>query len=170
MLNRFANFQPFFGSQQPKKHNVGLQKLVDSVDKSMLNTQALKDSFESIGTNQKPIVAVIDSFKKKFVDINGDEIKDLSHGETVSLYTSKDANVLPVNIDNTDCDTIAQAIKSVFEAVKAGANIKAVNISVGLDISQDQYKGYLLPMVEKSPGETFKDKLFNLAEDCYKNK
>lgn len=170
MLNKITNFQPFFGSQQPKKLNASLQKLVDSVDKSMLHTQALRDSFESIGTNQKPVVAVIDSFNKKFVDINGDEIKDLSHGETVSLYTSKDANVLPVNIDNTDSDTIAQAIKSVFDAVKAGANIKAINVSVGLDISQDQYKGYLLPMVEKSPGDTFKDKLINLAENCYKNK
>ncbi|MGD9581068.1 MAG: hypothetical protein AB7V50_06825 [Vampirovibrionia bacterium] len=169
MINN-TNCSVPFASGGKKTIDPELQKLVDSVDKSFFTTKALKDSFESIGTNDKPVVAVIDAFERKYVDINGDNIKDLSHGETVSLYTAKDANILPINIDHTDVTTIGAAIKNVFNAVKNGAKISAINVSVGTEITKDQYRSFLLPKMKETPGDSDKDKIATLVEYCYKNK
>lgn len=167
MMKLLQTFQPAF-SGKPKNINPQMQKLIDSVNSSLIKTQKLRDSFESIEAGKKPVVAVIDDFYAIKWDVNGDNIDDLSHGELVSLYTADTASVLPVDV-NLERSDYSKTIKSILDAVNNGANIKAINISIDMCITNKEFTDFLMPAIINLPGKTTKDKIVFYAKTCLDN-
>lgn len=166
-MKLFNTYQPTF-TAKPKNNNLQMQKLIDSVDLSLIKTQKLKDSFESIGSGDKPIVAVIDDFYAIKCDVNGDNIDDLSHGELASLYTADTASILPVDV-NLERSDYFKVIKSVLEAINNGANIKAINISIDMWVTNQEFTEFLLPAIADSSGKTARHKIVSYAKTCQDN-
>lgn len=166
-MTKFSTYQPTF-TRSNNTIDPQLQKLIDSVDLKLIKTQKLKDSFESISSADKPVVAVIDDFYAIKWDVNGDSIEDLSHGELVSLYTADTASILPVDV-NLELPDYSNTIKSIMEAVKNGANIKAINISIDMWLSNKEFKDFLSPAIIDMPGKTTKDKIVAYAKTCFDN-
>lgn len=156
-------YKPIFDKNSDKIHPQ-LQNLIDSVDTSFIKTQKLQDSFESIGKNNKPVVVVLDNMTSNDVDINGDDINDLSHCETVSLFMADRANVLPVeagekylSLDN---------ISALIEAIESGAKIDAINLSIGMSVNKGVFEDFFFGVASQDMREVILQK----AKESYDNR
>jgi hypothetical protein len=96
-------------------------------------------------------VAVVDDFGAKSVDIDGDAVPDLSHGETVSRIIRgfrRGVEVVPFNLDFEGADTLednrnklATQFQDLFERISAKKErFDAANLSIGSDIAYDEVR------------------------------
>ncbi|MGD9581069.1 MAG: hypothetical protein AB7V50_06830 [Vampirovibrionia bacterium] len=153
-----------FGSNNTIK-NLQLQPLIDRVDPSLIKTQKLRDSFESVSSGIKPVVVVIDDLNTIDTDINGDNINDLSHCEMVSLYVTDNASVIPVNIDMTSGVRSVNNLIEIFNTIKNDAQVDAINLSIGLDFN----KAYFNELFKDVPADKIKQAILNHSEYSYNN-
>lgn len=87
-------------------------------------------------------IAIIDNFKGKYVDVDGDKIPDISHGEAVeNLFKTKQPNAEIIRYDvgsDTDAsqvstDKLASAYEDLSQRIEGGEKIDGVNMSVSTD-------------------------------------
>lgn len=91
---------------------------------------------------KKPVVAVIDNFKAKSMDIDGDFIPDLSHGKVVNTVIKgnyKKANIIAFDVATKGADgkifistkKLGNAFKNIANRIDKGERIDSVNVSLG---------------------------------------
>lgn len=92
---------------------------------------------------KKHEVAIVDNFDKKVIDIDGDNVSDLSHGEvTKRIAQSADAEAkilkFQINYDENnplsfDLSSPIKKLNEVSDLIKQGEPIEAVNLSLKQD-------------------------------------
>lgn len=119
----------------------------------------LVDNFKStkIDTQKSKNIAVIDDFKNKEIDVDGDGINDLSHGEIVSRYAGQNGD----NIQKFDVTTIDpkdnqsklntdKINKSLETILKNPGDITDINLSSEISFSfKDLGKAINVPNLNK---------------------
>ncbi|MBI1858078.1 MAG: hypothetical protein HYR97_03075 [Candidatus Melainabacteria bacterium] len=107
-----------------------------------------------IGNKIGPSVYVIDDFNKKVVDIDGDSVGCLSHGETVCKIISgvcPESNITTVEIDGFgDLGKVRDGLKDILCKVQGGEQIDAINISLGVSLSLEEISEYIPGLTEET--------------------
>jgi len=97
----------------------------------------------NFATGKTPVVAIIDNYETKTINIDGSGVKDLSHGELVQSIvesTRPGTKIISIN-DRTGTNTYKENVITAFnklaEQIKNGEQIDAVNLSSGDDFPID---------------------------------
>lgn len=104
----------------------------------------------NIGLPAKKNVAIVDEFKTKTIDLDGDNVPDISHGHLVETYLK--ASNPNVKVDRFQVDyndpkkqnfnnkDVLNAFEKVYQKIENGEKYDAVNLSMGsnYDISNLQ--------------------------------
>lgn len=118
------------------------------------NTVGAQNS--SKGSDSRKLnVYVIDVFKFKTEDIDGDQIPDVSHGDYCKALVKNNNDNINVNIEDCsdendphsfDVKKLSLALSNLQEKIKNGDKIDAINISLSSDVHYDKVnpgqKGY----------------------------
>jgi hypothetical protein len=97
----------------------------------------------NIKSAQMVRIAVVDNFDSKTIDIDGDNIPDLSHGEVVERYLKAEnpnvqINRFEVAIDlatgNIENASLVQALEQVKKQMDSGEKFDAVNMSLAYEV------------------------------------
>lgn len=128
-------------------------KILDFIDKLNRNQSGDKAGDKTSDNLNTPIkdnpavnsgdkVIVIDDFKNTLIDIDGDSVNDLSHGETVArtIESGNNINVERLNVaeegdDSLSTDRIISALENIQTRVNNGEKIDGVNMSMAVEKS-----------------------------------
>jgi len=144
--NTTSNPAPQINSSKPTQ-NIN-RKSYDEC--KFTNTSTADSLFENLinftGSTIKkfsaPLVAIISNFDQKVIDIDGDNIPDLSHGDTISRIVKSfypDIKIQELKIKNNKDGSFNMTepilrLKELANAIDNEEKIDAVNISLGQEI------------------------------------
>lgn len=141
-----------------------------------INDISVKQDVTYSNIQRKQKVAVIDDFDSKIIDLNGDSIFDVSHGDAVKAIIASGAekNSIPVDIEtfNTggegeninEIDLIKQ-LKNIYNKIRRKEKFDAVNMSISKDFTDNK----LLTSSEKKENlDAFSTKSVELIEKIVK--
>jgi len=107
-----------------------------------------------VGDKIGPSVYVIDDFNNKVVDIDGDGVGCLSHGETVCKIISgvcPESNITRIGIDGFgELSKVRDGLKGILGEVQAGEQVDAINISLGVSLSLEEISEKISGLTEET--------------------
>ncbi|MGD9580584.1 MAG: hypothetical protein AB7V50_04370 [Vampirovibrionia bacterium] len=143
---------------------------------NLIHNKPVKPYFT--GKHDVPTYVVVDIFDKKIVDVDGDNVDDLSHGDFIkSLIKAHNANVVDVHIDNEngkrgDLVFIAEKFRELAEQIRTKKlKVDAVNFSYFCNAKISSMSALIDSRVTKknlSKGKIQKQILEALPHSAYK--
>lgn len=137
ILNRIGVYQKFNSDVNYKKQNLTQKN----------NNSIVGFTSVPVKTSLNPTVALVEKFDGKVVDIDGDNIPDLSHGDLLfrmsrSIYPEASIKKYAINSTSADpyefdVDTLCLQLNKLSKDIAKGEKISAVNLSLSKDIDID---------------------------------
>ncbi|MFH0702506.1 MAG: hypothetical protein V2B14_03070 [bacterium] len=125
---------------------IDILKILDSfiydLDSKGSTRKGCSDDFSSgsiFGDSSSPNVAMIDSFDDKTVDIDGDGVADIAHGESTSAMVKSqcpDANI--EEYDGVTPDSFNSSCEDIADSINNGKKMDGVNISLAQNMDIDE--------------------------------
>lgn len=122
-------------------------------------------------------IAIVDNFSSKIVDVDGDNIPDLSHGEVVERYLKAENPAVIITRFQIDIDTksgnidnasLIKALGDVKKQIDSGEKFDGVNMSLAYEIDLDTLKDLSPANITKAE-PVLRERLFNSSKKLNKD-
>lgn len=136
------------------------------------NTRVYVDP-QALGQVKPVKIVVVDDFKTKIIDIDGDQIADLSHGEVVEKYVLNNNPVariekMQINADKDgtfDIQDYTNQMNTLADRIEAGEKFDAVNVSLADEIDLTASKDINASNIRENEAAAREDMVLNTTQD-----